>query len=162
MSDNQYAAPKADIDIPNDYDGDNPLYAMDFKALQKLYYRSHNVSSIAGIFVIFALLGFFGIYFASEDGRLTTEALAVATCTMSLLIATIVGLILRSSWGRILGIILCFLLVASLFLRINLIALFVGLAGLFAFFAAPQLFGDDRITHKEIKEVWKDRKKRKI
>jgi len=153
MSENPYSAPKTEVLTENNYEGDNPLYKMDFKALQKLYYRSHNVSSIAGLMVLGVILIAFLTFKATDQDMHLNPFLLVL---MVFYIVTIVGLILRSAWGRILGIIVCIL---SLF---NLpLGTIIGIMGLFAFFKAPELFGDDRITHKDIKAVWKERKKTK-
>jgi hypothetical protein len=62
----------------------------------------------------------------------------------------VVGLFKRTAWGRILGIIVC---VISL---INIpIGTAIGAFGLFAFFGAPELFGSNRVTHRELKTEFK-------
>ena len=69
-------------------------------------------------------------------------------------IACIIGLIGRASWGRKLGIFVC--LISLIYIPLGTI---IGIMGLFAFFKAPELFGEGRITHKEIKETYNTRKK---
>lgn len=65
----------------------------------------------------------------------------------------IVGTLKRTSWGRVLGIICCCLML------INVpIGTIIGVIGLFAFIKAKELFGPERITHAEVKQAFKDLK----
>ncbi len=64
------------------------------------------------------------------------------------------GLYQRTSWGKVLGIIACILMLISI-----PVGTIIGIAGLFAIFGSPKLFGKDRFTHKELKAEFKLRKK---
>ena len=68
-----------------------------------------------------------------------------------------VGLLKRTSWGRICGIVVC---VISL---INIpLGTLIGVMGLFAFVKAKELFGPERITHEEVKTAFKGLKGSKL
>jgi hypothetical protein len=69
-------------------------------------------------------------------------------------IACIIGLIGRTSWGRKLGIFVCCISLINIPL-----GTIIGIMGLFAFFKAPELFGEGRLTHKELKKTFSTRKK---
>ena len=71
-------------------------------------------------------------------------------------ICTIIGVLMLSEWGRILGITCCFL--SLLIIPAGTI---IGAVGLFAFFGSPELFGRNRIRHKDLEKEFYGRKKRK-
>lgn len=148
---NPYEAPKAKgLVDPSENDG-SMLETMDFKKLEKMYYRSHNVSGLAALMI----LGVLGIGFMLTRIQLDSTFMAIYIGILAFNTVSIVGIIQRSAWGRILGIICCFLML----ININVLSIIIGIMGLFAFFGAPELFGPERITHKELKEVYKRRKK---
>lgn len=148
---NPYEAPKADGIVDFSEDDGSFLGSMDFKKLEKMYYRSHNVSGLA----VLMILGILGITGAIFSARLAENYLAIFIIIDLLFLSSVVGIIMRSSWGRILGIISCIVMI----INISLLSIIIGVMGLFAFFGAPELFGSERITHKELKEVYKRRKK---
>lgn len=129
--------------------------------LKKLYYRSCNVSAIAfliGLAVCGLLvLGFLIVTGNSPRGTAADPGSAIIYLGFSAFyLAAFIGLVARTAWGRVLGIICC------IFMLINIpIGLIIGLAGLFAFFGAKELFGAERITHKELKIAFKALKARK-
>lgn len=149
MNENPYSAPSADTTIIPDDKGD--LCEMEWKALEKLYYRSCNVSGLVALMCLGVLL-YGGVLLSSN----TFEG-AVAIFMYALLVfyvACIVGLVNRTAWGRGLGIFVC------IFSLLNIpLGTIIGLMGLFAFFKAPELFGEGRITHKAVKEAFNKRKK---
>ncbi|MEM0896914.1 MAG: hypothetical protein AAGJ79_08500 [Verrucomicrobiota bacterium] len=148
---NPYEAPQSDVaaPIPETYQ----FKDLDFKQLKKLYYRSCNVNGITGLLV----LGLIFIVIASFMPDIVAEGLQLVFIGLAVFYAvTIFGLFKRTSWGRILGIIVC---IISL---INIpIGTLIGVLGLFAFFGAPELFGPDRVLHKDLKSEFKLRKKNK-
>ena len=148
---NPYEAPKAEgiVDV-SENDG-SLLETMDFKKLEKMYYRSHNVSGLAALMI----LGVTVITVLLFSVQLEPMFKGIFFAVVVFNVITIIGIIQRSTWGRILGIIACFLM----FLNLKILSIIIGIMGLFAFFGAPELFGPDRITHKELKEVYKRRKK---
>ncbi len=148
---NPYTAPKAAVvaaDLPEE-----GLDRLDDKALKKLYYRSCNVTGLAvllslGVVVILGVLSLAG---PRVEGDILFLMVILAFYCI-----TATGLFIRSSWGRILGIIVCSLSLISI-----PIGTLIGLMGLFAFFGAPQLFGPNRILHRDLKAEFKLRKKRR-
>jgi hypothetical protein len=149
MSENPYSAPLAETNI--EPDEKNDLYKMDWKVFQKLYYRSCNVSGLVALMSLGVAL--YGGLAISTDVFNEGYALFIYAL-IGFYIACIIGLIGRTAWGRRLGIFVCCI---SL---INIpIGTLIGLMGLFAFLKAPELFGEGRITHKELKETFNARKK---
>ena len=149
---NPYQAPDAEVDAATIKDGD--FSHLNFKQLKKLYARSQNITAITGLIVIAAI--FFVV--ASFINDVDEVAVTVIMLLIAVLyIVTAVGLIKRNQWGRRLGIGICCLSLLNI-----PIGTLIGLAGLFAFFKAPELFGPDRVTHKAIKEEVKYRKQNKL
>lgn len=150
---NPYAAPQTNV--ANPIIGDEQFKSLDFKELKKLYYRSCNVSSITFLLVLGLLfistLFFIPDFWQGQEVQVFRYILIGITVFYTI---TIVGLFLRTSWGRIMGIIVCFMAL------INIpFGTIIGAFGLFAFFCAPQLFGSNRITHKALKTEFKLQKK---
>ena len=135
-------------------DPDSRFGELDDKAFKKLYYRSCNVTGIAFLLGL-ALLAIVGAatLVRGEEGVFNTPILIGLA---AFYLVTLIGLIKRTSWGRILGIIVCVLSLISI-----PIGTIIGIMGLFAFIGAPNLFGPDRIPHKELKAEFKMRKKRR-
>lgn len=148
---NPYEAPKTE-EIVNFSENDGSLLeTMDFKKLEKMYYRSHNVSVIAALLIL-GVFGLTGLIFSAPLSNMNYVIFIIVTVLFTV---SVPGIIIRSNWGKILGIISCFVMI----INISLFSIIIGIMGLFAFFGAPELFGPDRITHKELKEVYKRRKK---
>jgi len=124
------------------------LRELDFSQLRKLYHRSCNVNAITfligtGLIVMVILTAL-----PSTEFGLPMR-LAFVGITVIYAIA-VFGLFKRTSWGRIVGIMICFI---SL---INLpVGTLIGIFGLYAFFGSPQLFGINRVTHKDLKAEFK-------
>jgi hypothetical protein len=69
-------------------------------------------------------------------------------------LVAIIGMLKRTSWGRVMGIIVCILTLINIPL-----GTLIGIVGLFAFIKAPNLFGPGRVPHKDLKTEYKLRKK---
>lgn len=149
MSENPYSAPSADTTIIPEDQGD--LLNMEWKALEKLYYRSCNVSGLVALMCLGVIL-YGSILLTSNvfEGGLAILMYAM----LAFYIASIIGLYNRTSWGRGLGIFVCILSLLNIPL-----GTIIGIMGLFAFFKAPELFGENRITHKAVKEAFNKKKK---
>lgn len=143
-----YAAPQTDPSVP--VTGTGRFAHLDFKGLQKLYYRSCNVTGIA-VLLILGLLALSALLMIPFDEPAFPHVLLIAMVAFYAI--TIVGLLMRTEWGRIMGIIVCVISLLSI-----PIGTIIGLFGLFAFFGAPELFGNDRIPHKDLKAEFKRRK----
>ena len=147
---NPYQAPQAEEIISEQELND--LDQMDFKRLKKLYMRSHNVSSIAGLMI----LGLVFMAWLTFGASAYTFPVPVFLGLFLFYSVTITGIILRTNWGKVLCIIACVLMFFG-----GGLSILIGIAGLFACFGSPQLFGPDRITHAELKTVYVRRKKSK-
>ncbi|MFC1764067.1 hypothetical protein ACFL6U_18585 [Planctomycetota bacterium] len=121
------------------------LKSYDSKQLKLLYARSGDVSTAAILSVLPTL-----IYTGAAIGTVVspTRGVDVVTTFMVsfiftlgsfIMIFALPGMFMRTSWGRTLGIIGCILG-------------FIGLLWMFAFIRAPELFGPDKITRKELIE----------
>lgn len=129
---------------------DLPLGDYSWSQLKKLYYRSCNVICIT--FLMGLGVAALGAILVSSGARMGDMGPLVPIIVIFNLLA-VVGLILRTGWGRILGIIACFMSLLNIPL-----GTIIGLAGLFAFFGAKELFGEGRLTHGEVKAAFKARK----
>ncbi|MGL4400798.1 MAG: hypothetical protein ACRCXD_13080 [Luteolibacter sp.] len=127
---------------------------LDDKALNKLYYRSCNVTGIAVLlsFGVVVMAGVVAMPEADLDGLPKWVFIGLAL----FYVIAIIGLLKRSSWGRIMGILVCILSLISIPL-----GTIIGVVGLFAFIKAPNLFGRGRVLHKDLKAEFKLRKKAK-
>ena len=149
---NPYDAPEVDDLVSNEES--SKFSQLNFKALQKLYYRSINVSTIAGLII----LGTIGLIGLTAQSTLAGRQFEVVYLLLSIAyVAASIGLVKRTKWGKVLGSIICCLMLLSIPL-----GTIIGIAGLVAFFKAPELFGKERITHKELKHEFKYRKKNKL
>ncbi|MBK1881640.1 hypothetical protein JIN85_04400 [Luteolibacter pohnpeiensis] len=155
MSDlNPYAAPQVVDDAAFSA---NPNFAdLDDKALKKLYHRSSNVNFIAGLIMLAIVFLVAIIPTLSNSGGYEWWMTAIFCVVLVLYVVTAVGLVKRTNWGRTLGII-----VSALSLINIPIGTIIGIAGLAAFISSPNLFGAGRVTHRELKAEFKERKRMK-
>lgn len=146
MAVNPFEPPKSQVsdnDLPETLTGYTPA------EVRKLYLRSRNVSAIAFLIMLGAIALVAILLLAPES--LGSKPLFIGILVFHSF--AIVGILKRTSWGRILGIIVCAL---SL---INFpIGTVIGIFGLVAFIKAKELFGPDRITHAEVKLAFKELK----
>lgn len=153
MSDNPYEVPESDVQ-------DNEVENSDFrdvnwKDFKKLYYRSCNITALAGLWVIGILILTAVAIFSKDDADGLGAAFLGAIIIFNTI--TVIGVIQRNSWGRGMGIASCCLML------INIpIGTILGIVGLFAFIKCPELFGENRILHRDLKTEFKYRKKNKI
>ena len=162
---NPFSSPDADAPYQGPGPDENsPLAEYPFDKLKKLYYRSCNVSGLAlllilGVFFIFMLLNL-------DAGRgrglnLNNPAGYAIIGILILQIVTIVGLFMRTKWGRLFGILTSTLILIFGVVGIAILQIIVGLFGLTALLTSPQLFGEGRILHKDLKKAFDARKKSK-
>ena len=156
MTDNVYAPPRANLETQ---EGPAELWQIDFKRLKRLYNASHTIRALGFLYG----LGVFGIvagailalgpYSASGFGR-GLAALMIVSGVLSLFGA--VSSFTRPRWGRWVGIVLC--IVSLLSIPIGTI---IGILGLVAYAQGGRLFGADRLKHKDVVDVYKQRKRTK-
>lgn len=163
MQENPYQPPSAvlgDLPMPTGMDGLTP------KEVQRLYYRSSNVNVIAFLLVfgVFAIGWMFHVGIDEPEVIVASQwmfyiflgALEPGIVLAGLLVFyafTSLGLLLRSSWGRVLGIMACIIS-----LTIFPFGTIIGVFGLVAFFKAKILFGKGRVTHKEVQSAYNELK----
>ncbi len=147
MQENPYQPPSAAFDelpLPVGMSGMTP------KEVQRLYYRSTNVNAIAGLLTFAVIM----LAIALVSSQQLPEEFIDRGLVLGMLIFyafAAVGLIRRTSWGRILGIISCVISLPAVPL-----GTIVGVLGLVAFFRAKILFGTGRVTHREVKLAYKE------
>jgi len=131
----------------------------EFKKIKKLYYRSSNISCIAVLIICVCLI--IGVslqsilgYFSDIGGAQLGSTMLVLFLLLAFNLITAVGLFFRSSWGRICGIIAC--IFALLYFPFGTI---ISIFGLFALLGSPELFGKDRVYHRNLKREFKRLKK---
>ncbi len=136
------AEPSANLLVPIQ------LREMEFIQLRKLYHRSCNVNAITFLIGIGLIVLVFRTALPGTEFGFP-ERLIFIVVTIIYAIAA-VGLFKRTSWGRIVGIIVSFISLINVPL-----GTLIGIFGLYAFFGSPQLFGSNRVTHKELKAEFK-------
>lgn len=150
---------------------------MDTKQLQKMYNDHKNVIGLM-IVCFLSALGNASLAFASleEMGRdganapETTIVLGVVGALAALSVLTGIGLILRGTWGRVLGIIFsffCFIpFIANIAMGgtpgVGIVQVVVGIFGLMALFRSPLLFGPERLRGAAVKAELRHRKAHRI
>jgi len=152
---NPYSAPKADLVLKVAAPG--KLRELDFKQLRKLYLRSCNVNAITFLTALGVIL-----LALMSIGAAIESAMGLVFIGISVFYAVaVIGMYRRSEWGRVLGIIVC--IIALFHIPIGTL---IGVAGLVAFSSARELFGINRVTHKELKAEFAlqkaNRKKEKL
>ena len=160
---NPYAAPEQDPVNPDVFTrqmfSDIPT-----KQLKTLRNDSHNIRVMAAlqvIAVLFWLIFFFATGFDTVLVEDSEFGYAIWAATLGIPAAfsvfTLVGLIKRTNWGRILGFIMAALMLAGFPLGTIL-----GIFCLISLSRGGRLFGSDRLLHKDLEHEWKYRKKHKI
>lgn len=138
---------------------------MPWPALKKLYYRSCNISGVAGLIIFSMVVVIIMLVSLSQRGPLASiELHPLFIAVMILNVVTVIGLIQRSSWGRVVGIITCSLMILAFALslangRPNILQLLVGLMGVSACANGKFLFGPQRMLHRDIKAAFKQAKR---
>ena len=120
-----------------------------FKEIRTLYYSSRNIIAILLLLVLWIFI-FSIMLFAYED--ITPDFRLFLMITIPFYLISAIGMTKRTKWGRILGIIISFLM----------LGIAIGIIGLISFIGSPELFGRDRFTHKRLKSEFKYRKKTKL
>lgn len=164
MTENVFAPPRASLDVQ---EGPEVLWQMSWKDIRKLYLASVNIRALGflyglGAFGVFAVAAttFIGLSQApaAPAGDFLPAALFSGLLAVMgvLYVSACVTSYTRPKWGRVLGIVLCVLGLIS-FPFGTLISIF----GLVAYAQGGKLFGPDRLPHKDVAAVYKQRKKDK-
>ncbi|NJM37517.1 MAG: hypothetical protein HC845_06445 [Akkermansiaceae bacterium] len=130
-----------------------PFGNLEDKAFNKLYYRSCNVSGLAAL-ISLGLLIIGGGLLLSNNILSSSKYIFIALLVINSI--TLIGLVKRTRWGRVMGVLVCILSLMNIPL-----GTLIGIVGLFALLGAPNLFGPDRVLHKDLKAEFKRRKQLK-
>lgn len=126
--------------------------------LKRLRNDSHSIRAVVGLFilglVLMLLITFAAIFSGSGIGSPELMIMALIGAMQSL---AMVGLILRTNWGRAVG-----FLSATLMLIGFPIGTLIGIFFLTALIRGAKLFGPNRLVHKELETEWRYRKKNKV
>jgi len=140
-SDNPYAVPKSDPSADG-IDNSGYLGDIEYKRLKKRYNNSRSIRTAVYLLVICSvilLISLLGLHLVS----------VLAIPLLILFISTAVGLSLRTNWGRILGYISC-----VIFLFLVPIGTIISIFVLIALTTSSELFGKNKVTHKEAQRAF--------
>ena len=162
-SPNPYASPQAE----SLHEGKRQKFSeMSFKPLKSIFMHSSTIVTMSLIWAVVAAITLYCfinnpafVMLLSARMGLELEGLRYGCLAISCLnVAAIIGCALRKTWGRVLGIIACVLLMLSA----NIFLFLFALLGLIALLAGGRLFGPERLKHSELKAEYTYRKKHKI
>jgi hypothetical protein len=156
MTDNVYAPPRANLETR---EGPAELWHIELKQLKRLYNASHSIRALGVLYGLgaFALVAAVILAIGPSAARESTIVLAVILFVSGgLSVAGAITSFTRPRWGRWLGIVLC--VIGLLNIPIGTI---IGIFGLIAYAQGGRLFGPDRLMHKDVVDVYKQRKKEK-
>jgi hypothetical protein len=153
-----FAPPRSNIEVR---EGPEVLWAMTWKEVRKLYLASVNIRALGFLYVLGAvgIIAASGVMSLAASGASTPPPAAFTALFIglgALYIAACYTCFARPTWGRWLGIVLCVISLLSF-----PIGTIIGIMGLIAYAQGGRLFGADRISHKDVALVYKQRKKDK-
>lgn len=150
MTDNVFAPPRSNVAV---HTGPDELWDLSWKDLRNLYYASVNIRALGVLNVIgVAILALAFMVPAREAASAAPLYVFLAGAgALSLLMAWTA--FSRPGWGRPFGIVM---LVLGL-LNFPLGTL-ISIVGLIAYVRGRRLFGVDKILHKDLADVFKQRK----
>jgi hypothetical protein len=156
MAENVYAPPRANLETQ---EGPQELWQIEFKQLKRLYYATINIRAL-GVLCALGSLGLVAaVMFATSSYIASGYGRAMALILFVYGGLSVVGSITsftRPRWGRIVGIILCVLSLISF-----PIGTVIGILGTIAYAHGKRLLGPDRLLHRDVVDVYKQRKKAK-
>ena len=137
------------------------------KDLKKIHFRSESIKLVAALIIMstitIAYEGFMIGKYLGKDVliRGITKPMNVVMILVNIL--CFVGLITRTQWGRIVGLLTCAMWIVSP-IWVSRFSIFIvfGIWGLWVLVQSANLFGPDRILSKELKAELKRRKEQKV
>lgn len=163
MTENVFAPPQAELEARV---GPEDLWEMEFKRVKKLAMASINIRVLGvlwglGAFGVIAGVAMIamgtGAASGGPDMRGASLGLgAIFLVSGGLSVAACYSAFARPGWGRPLGIVL--LVLGLLSFPFGTI---IGILGLIAYVQGKRLFGADKLEHKDVMAVYKQRKKDK-
>ncbi len=128
----------------------------DTKNLKRTYYRSNGIYAIAVLIIIIIahsiIWRWITIKFMRDFIGVFANPLYLGLIILN--IVALIGLIMRTTWGRIIGILTC-----GIWCLKFPIGTLIGIWGIVTLAPSSNLFGPKRILHKDLKNELKYRKK---
>ena len=158
MTDNVFAPPQAELETRV---GPEELWDMEYKQVRKLAMASLNIRALGALWGLGALAILAGVAVLVSAGNPDAREGAVGLAALffvsgGLSAAASYTAYARPRWGRGLGIVLCILGLLNF-----PIGTAIGAVGIFAYVQGARLFGPDKLLHKDVMAVYKQRKKDK-
>jgi hypothetical protein len=145
MEANVYGTPQSELIVPS-----QPLAGLSAKELKKIVNSWHRLLVLCGFWGLstLALFSMVGIFMVERGEELGPFAILIGLGVVYLV--CIYGTLAKKTWGRVLGMIVC-----SLMLFGFPIGTLLGAMGLFGFVGAKPLFGASGLNYAEVKQQYK-------
>jgi hypothetical protein len=153
MQNNPYATPQSDVSITPER---NDFKDIPTEKLKKLRNDSHSIRIVCALIILGLVVTIVSL-FVSKGQQMGIPRLVFVLGSEGFYLVTLIGLIKRTNWGRIMGFI-----VGGLALLALPIGTLIGVLILVALGRSKELFGPDHLDHKSLEAEWKYRKKNKI
>lgn len=155
MLENPYATPESEVAVPMER---NDFKEIPTKELKNLRNDSHSIRAVVFLIILGLAIMVIGGGTAVISGAAPQGPelfMLLVLCGFN--IAAAIGLMKRTTWGRILG----FITGALMLLGFPL-GTIIGIMVLVALGRGGRLFGPDRLHHKPLDAEWRHRKRNKI
>lgn len=158
VSQNVFAPPQAELETR---EGPEALWEMEFKQVKKLAMATLNIRALGvlwalGSLGLVAAIVMFATAPVGNGSSPPAVGAALVLVSGALSLAACYSAFARPGWGRPLGIVLCALSLLSIPW-----GTIIGILGLIAYVQGKLLFGPDKLLHKDVMAVYKQRKKEK-
>lgn len=125
----------------------------EYEEMKRLYHRSRNIVAIAVLLILGVLTLILTMLFGERAILLRlwgTAEIPLLLLIVALYATAILGILLRTHWGRIMGLVVCGISLVNI-----PIGTIIGIVGLFAFAKGKRLFGSDRLKHADARREFK-------
>jgi len=150
---NAYAPPRANLETQA---GPQELWSMELKKLRRLYDASRSIRALGFLYALGTVGLFAGYEMLNSRYARSADTRGIAVVMLFVGGLSLLGFVTsftRQRWGRWVGVLICLL---------NLVNIpfgtLIGLFGLVAYARGGRLFGPDRLLHKDVVDVYKQRK----
>jgi hypothetical protein len=156
MTDNVFAPPRSNVVVNT---GPRELWDLSWKDLRNLHYASVNIRAIGVLNIVGAVIVIAALAIPAFSRADASGAASLVPLFIFMGLASALSIVFawtaftRPRWGRWFGIVM---LVLGL---LNFpIGTLISIVGLIAYVRGRRLFGDDKILHKDLADVFKQRK----
>ena len=160
MTDNVFAPPRANVEVRT---GPPGLWELPAKRVRTLYHASSSIRALGVLYGLGVLSNFAtAALFLAAPAEKVAESMTKGVLVTVLLalgflaLAACISSFTRPAWGRWVGVVIA--IVALLGFPLGTL---IGILALVYYAQAKPLFGPGRFTHKEVVEVFKQRKHEK-